>query len=176
MATDLSQGRITRHLFSFTIPLILGNLFQLTYNAVDSIIIGRFAGDHALAAVGTADPVMNLLILGITGLCIGSSSLMSSFYGRQMREKQPSPALPQKIKILFTNRAKGGKIKVSWEAYPAKTIRHLEMGTSLVVVGGASLVILLVGLFFSGAILRTQAKAEAPSAMTVASAAPKTPQ
>ena len=42
MATDLSQGRITRHLFSFTIPLILGNLFQLTYNAVDSIIIGRF--------------------------------------------------------------------------------------------------------------------------------------
>lgn len=119
MATDLSQGRITRHLFSFTIPLILGNLFQLTYNAVDSIIIGRFAGDHALAAVGTADPVMNLLILGITGLCIGSSSLMSSFYGAGDRE----------------------------------TLRK-EMGTSLVVVGGASLVILLVGLFFSGAILR----------------------
>ncbi len=119
MVTDLSQGRITRHLFSFTIPLILGNLFQLTYNAVDSIIIGRFAGDHALAAVGTADPVMNLLILGITGLCIGSSALMSSFYGAGDRE----------------------------------TLRK-EMGTSLVVVGGASLVILLLGLFFSGAILR----------------------
>lgn len=65
----------------FSIPLILGNLFQLTYNAVDSIIVGRFAGEEALAAVGTANPIMNIVILGITGLCIGASVLMSEFYG-----------------------------------------------------------------------------------------------
>lgn len=81
METDLTKGNITKHLIAFTIPLILGNFFQLTYNAADSIIIGRFAGNDALAAVGTADPVMNLLILGITGLCIGTSVLMSNFYG-----------------------------------------------------------------------------------------------
>lgn len=81
MVKDLTKGNITKSIIQFTIPLILGNLFQLTYNAVDSIIVGRFAGKDALAAVGTADPVMNLLILGITGLCIGASVLMSNFFG-----------------------------------------------------------------------------------------------
>ena len=81
VATDLTKGNITKHLISFTIPLILGNVFQLTYNAVDSIVIGRFAGNEALAAVGTAEPVMNFLIMGITGLCVGTSVLMSNFYG-----------------------------------------------------------------------------------------------
>ena len=53
MAKDLTQGRIMPMLIKFTIPLILGNIFQLTYNAVDSIIVGRFVGKEALAAVGT---------------------------------------------------------------------------------------------------------------------------
>lgn len=61
--------------------MILGNLFQLTYNAVDSIIVGRFAGENALAAVGTSNPVMNIVILGVTGICIGASVLMSEFFG-----------------------------------------------------------------------------------------------
>ena len=52
MAKDLTQGRIMPMLIKFTIPLILGNIFQLTYNAVDSIIVGRFVGKEALAAVG----------------------------------------------------------------------------------------------------------------------------
>lgn len=78
---NMLKGNIVKSLIKFTIPLILGNLFQLTYNAVDSIIIGRFAGDEAMAAVGTADPVMNLLILFITGLCIGSSVMMSNSFG-----------------------------------------------------------------------------------------------
>lgn len=72
MVKDMTEGNIPRHLISYAIPLILGNLFQLTYNAVDSIVIGRFAGNEALAAVGTAEPVMNFLIMGITGLCVGT--------------------------------------------------------------------------------------------------------
>lgn len=87
MVQDLTKGNITKQLIRFAIPLVLGNLFQLTYNAVDSIVVGRFAGTDALAAVGTADPVMNLLILGITGLCIGASVLMSSFFGAGDYEK-----------------------------------------------------------------------------------------
>ena len=47
MAKDLTQGRIMPMLIKFTIPLILGNIFQLTYNAVDSIIVGRFVGKEA---------------------------------------------------------------------------------------------------------------------------------
>ena len=57
MIRDMTRGNITRHLVSFSVPIILGNLFQLAYNAVDSIVVGRFAGTGALAAVGTANPV-----------------------------------------------------------------------------------------------------------------------
>ena len=84
---DMTTGSIWKHLIAFAIPLILGNLFQLTYNAVDSIVVGRIAGDAALAAVGTSDPVMNLIILGITGTCIGASVIMSNCFGAGNTER-----------------------------------------------------------------------------------------
>ena len=84
---DLTEGNIKRQLIGFSIPLILGNLFQLTYNAVDSIIVGQYVGKEALAAVGTSNPIMNIVILGITGICIGSSVLMSSMYGAKRYEE-----------------------------------------------------------------------------------------
>ncbi|MGN0157945.1 MAG: MATE family efflux transporter [Brotaphodocola sp.] len=80
-ATNMTEGNIPRHLIQYSVPLILGNLFQLTYNAVDSIIAGRFIGKNALAAEGMAAPVMNLVILGISGICIGAGVLMSEFFG-----------------------------------------------------------------------------------------------
>ena len=80
-AVNMTEGDITRHLLSYSIPLVLGNVFQLTYNAVDSIIAGRFIGKGALAAEGMAGPVMNLVILGISGICMGSGVLMSEFFG-----------------------------------------------------------------------------------------------
>lgn len=79
--TNMTEGKITPHLVKYALPLIAGNLFQLTYNAVDSIIAGRFIGKEALAAEGTASPVMNLVILGISGICMGASVLMSEFFG-----------------------------------------------------------------------------------------------
>lgn len=78
---DMTQGSPTGHLIRFSVPIVLGNLFQLTYNAVDSIVVGRFAGDEALAAVGTSGPLMNIMVLGVSGLCIGASVLMSEFFG-----------------------------------------------------------------------------------------------
>nr|WP_302600314.1 MATE family efflux transporter [uncultured Cellulosilyticum sp.] len=77
----MTEGNIARHLLTYAIPLILGNFFQLTYNAVDSIIIGKYAGEEALAAVGAANPVMTIMILGVSGIGIGASVLMSKFYG-----------------------------------------------------------------------------------------------
>ena len=77
----MTQGSIARHLIAYALPLILGNLFQLTYNAVDSIVIGKFAGENALAAVSAANPVMTIVILGVSGVSIGASVLMSRFYG-----------------------------------------------------------------------------------------------
>ncbi len=79
--TDMTTGNIPKQLIRFTIPLILANLFQLSYNAADSIIVGRFAGTKALAAVGTANPIINITIFFIIGICTGASVLMSEYFG-----------------------------------------------------------------------------------------------
>lgn len=81
MTKDLTEGKITPILVKFTIPLVMGNVFQLTYNAVDSIVVGHFVGKDALAAVGTCNPVMTLMILFLNGLCMGASILMGMQYG-----------------------------------------------------------------------------------------------
>lgn len=78
---DMTKGAPLGHLFLYAVPLLLGNWLQLAYNAVDSIIAGRFIGQDALAAEGVAGPVMNLVILAISGLCIGAGVLMSEAFG-----------------------------------------------------------------------------------------------
>jgi len=80
-AVNMTTGNVQKHLISYTIPLVLGNLFQLMYNVVDSVIAGRFIGKEALAAAGVANPVMSIVILSISGVCVGSSVLMSEFFG-----------------------------------------------------------------------------------------------
>lgn len=81
MTKDLTTGKIMPILVNFTVPLVLGNLFQLTYNAVDSIIVGHFVGKEALAAVGICNPISTLMILFLNGLCMGASILMGIQYG-----------------------------------------------------------------------------------------------
>ncbi|MBR2570681.1 MAG: MATE family efflux transporter [Clostridia bacterium] len=77
----MTDGSIAKHLILYAIPAILGDLFQVTYNTVDSIIVGRYAGASALAAVGIASPLMSVAMFFIIGLGIGASVLMSEFYG-----------------------------------------------------------------------------------------------
>jgi putative MATE family efflux protein len=87
MTNDMTKGAITPTLIKFTIPLVLGNLFQLMYNAVDSMIVGKFVGEDSLAAVGTSNPLMSLAILFISGMCLGAGVLMGNYYGAKDFEK-----------------------------------------------------------------------------------------
>ncbi len=80
---DMTNGGAFGHLWRFALPVVLGSLLQTAYSSVDSIIAGNFIGENALAAEGIASPVMNLTILFITGLCLGSGVLMSEAYGRK---------------------------------------------------------------------------------------------
>lgn len=80
-AHAMTEGSIPRHLLRYSIPAILGDLFQVTYNTVDSVIVGKFAGAGALAAVGVASPLMSVAMFFIIGVGIGASVLMSEFYG-----------------------------------------------------------------------------------------------
>ena len=81
MRTDFTEGKITPELVKFTVPLVLGNIFQLLYNTADSIVVGRFVGRDALAAVGTSNPLMTLVILFMNGITLGAGILIGTHYG-----------------------------------------------------------------------------------------------
>ena len=85
-STVMTEGPIWRKILFFSIPLILGNLFQQLYNTVDSIIVGNYIGSEALAAVGSSGSIINLLI----GFCIGASAgagvVISQFFGARDKE------------------------------------------------------------------------------------------
>lgn len=83
----MTEGNVTKNIFFFTIPIFLGNIFQQMYNTADAVIVGRFSGKEALAAVGTAGPIMNILIFFVVGFSLGSAILMAEFYGAEDIEK-----------------------------------------------------------------------------------------
>lgn len=81
MQIDLLQGNITRSLLVFSAPMIAGNLLQQLYNIADTLIVGRFLGSGPLAAVGSSFTLIVFLTSMILGLCMGSSTLLSMFWG-----------------------------------------------------------------------------------------------
>ena len=85
--TDMTQGSISKLLFAFAVPLMLGNLFQQLYNTVDSLIVGNFVSKQALAAVGCTGPIINTLIGLFSGLAAGASVVISQYYGAKDEEK-----------------------------------------------------------------------------------------
>lgn len=78
---DLTAGPITRTMLLFAVPLIIGNLLQQCYNIADTLIVGRYLGAEALAAVGSAYTLMIFLTSVLLGLCLGSSVVFSLYYG-----------------------------------------------------------------------------------------------
>ena len=87
MQQDLTQGSIRAGLIRFSLPLIAGNLLQQLYNVADTLIVGRFLGNVALAAVGSAFSLMILLTSLVLGLCMGSSVVFSQLYGEGNMDK-----------------------------------------------------------------------------------------
>lgn len=84
--TDFTVGNIPRHLITFAIPMLIGNLLQTFYNTVDSIWVGRFLGPEALAAVSVSFPVLFLFIAFATGLGIGNNVMVAQYLGARREE------------------------------------------------------------------------------------------
>lgn len=82
MNKDLTKGNVTKTMLIFAAPMILGNLLQQCYNIADSLIVGRFLGADALGAVGSAYTLMTFLTSVLIGLCMGSGSLFSFYFGK----------------------------------------------------------------------------------------------
>lgn len=86
LRTDLTEGEVGSKIISFTLPFLFGNFFQQAYNVVDSIVVGRFIGKEALAAVGANFPIIFLMVALIMGLALGISIIISQFFGAKQEE------------------------------------------------------------------------------------------
>ena len=86
---DLTEGPILPRLLQFSIPLILSSLLQLLFNAADVVVVGRFAGNNSLAAVGSTGSLINLLVNLFMGLSIGTNVVAANYFGaKRSRELQ----------------------------------------------------------------------------------------
>lgn len=85
-AKDMTTGNIIFLLIQFSVPLIIGNLFQMMYNTVDSLVVGNFVGKEALAAVGSTTMIINMLVFFFNGVSIGAGVVISRYYGAKKFE------------------------------------------------------------------------------------------
>jgi len=84
---DMTEGNILRHIVSFALPLLIGNIFQQLYNTVDTWVVGNFVSNEAYSAVGTVGPIVNMLIGFFMGLSSGAGVIISQYYGAGQKEK-----------------------------------------------------------------------------------------
>ncbi len=85
--TDMTVGSPWKSIIIFTLPMLIGNIAQQLYSTVDSIVVGNYVGDNALAAVGSATPILNLLLVLFIGISAGASIMVSQYFGARNREK-----------------------------------------------------------------------------------------
>lgn len=145
MTKDLTKGKIMPLLVGFTIPLVLGNLFQLTYNAVDSIIVGQFVGKEALAAVGICNPVMTLMILFLNGLCMGASILMGTQFGAKDYNK-----LQRQISTtMLSGTVFSAILSLCCIIFSRPTLKLLQVDPSIMDLTVSYMRIIFLGLIFT---------------------------
>ena len=99
-AKDMTQGSPWKRILEFSIPMILGNIAQQLYNTADSVIVGIYVGDNALAAVGSASPILNLLLALFVGISTGAGIVVSQSFGARDREGL-SKAIGNCISLTF---------------------------------------------------------------------------
>ena len=101
MQIDLTKGNIAKSIILFSFPMIVGNLLQQLYNIADTLIVGKFIGTDALAAVGSAYTLMVFITSIILGLCMGSGAVFSIRYGEKNEKKLKESVFISFILIAF---------------------------------------------------------------------------
>ena len=83
---DMTEGAPWQRITEFAVPMLLGNIAQQLYNTADSIIVGMYVGDNALSAVGSASPILNMLLALFVGVATGAGIVISQSFGAKDRE------------------------------------------------------------------------------------------
>ncbi len=104
-AKDMTEGTPWKRIVEFAVPMLIGNVAQQFYNTADSIIVGRYIGDNALAAVGSAGPVLHLIFILFMGIATGAGIMVSQYFGAKDRER-----LSRTIGVCITLTAIGSLI------------------------------------------------------------------
>lgn len=104
---DMTTGKILNQLILFAIPLFLGNVFQMLYNMVDTIVVGNFVGKEALAAVGSTSMITNMMIFFFNGLSIGAGVVISREFGAKALDDlhkaiETTMAMTFGLSVIFT--------------------------------------------------------------------------
>ena len=99
-AKDMTLGSPWKRIMEFSVPMLLGNIAQQLYNTADSVIVGHYVGDNALAAVGSASPILNLLLALFVGIATGAGIVVSQSFGARDRDGL-SKAIGNCISLTF---------------------------------------------------------------------------
>ena len=83
---DMTQGKPWKSILQFTLPMLIGNIAQQLYSTVDSIVVGNYVGDNALAAVGSVMPILNMILVLFVGISAGASIMVSQYFGAKDRD------------------------------------------------------------------------------------------
>ena len=141
----MTEGPVFRELIAFTIPLIMGNILQLTYNAIDSMIVGRFVGKNALAAVGCCNPLMTLVLLFTNGICLGAGILVGFHFGAKHFDELKRQVSTGMIAGVVFSAAVG--IGMAAAAFPI--MRLLQVDPEILAECVRYLRVIMFGLIFS---------------------------
>ncbi len=142
---DLTQGHEGKQIFYFALPMLIGSLFQQLYNITDSIIVGRYVGTDAMAAVSGASPIMFLLVSLLTGITLGFSILLSQYYGAKDMDKVKK-TLDTSLIFIFV----GSLLMSIIGVFFSKSLLEMMNTPDSVIDGAANyLIIIFAGLLFS---------------------------
>ncbi|HEX3021839.1 MAG TPA: MATE family efflux transporter [Lachnospiraceae bacterium] len=137
------EGNVWKRILTFALPLLIGNLFQQLYNIVDSVVVGNFIGKEALAAVGSSNSLINLIIGLFMGIATGSGVLIAQYFGAKEEEKMQH-AVHTAISLSII----GGILLIAIGILVSPILLRL-MGTPERVMGSS---ILYLRIFFCGSL------------------------
>ncbi len=144
MKKDLTQGSVAGTMIRFAGPMILGNLLQQCYNIADTLIVGRFLGPDALAAVGSAYTLMTFLTSVLIGLCMGSGSVYSFHFGRKHERQMKNSMVMAFVFIAAVTVVMNGLVFL----WCGQILRLLQVPDSLMEMMREYVWIIFMGIFF----------------------------
>lgn len=98
--TNMTRGNIPRQILAFAIPLMFGNIFQMLYNTMDSIVVGNFVGTKALAAIGATTLICNVAVFFFNGFSVGAGVVIGRFFGAE-RQKELHESVETTMTVTF---------------------------------------------------------------------------